>query len=176
MDEDGVLPAHLVAHLADRFQEGKAFDVPNGTADFYDRHIHILGDPPDDCFDLVGDVRDDLNRLAEEFPFLLLLNHGLVDLARGGVVFFGQPDVREPLIVAQVQIGFRTVIGYKNLSMLERAHGARIHIDIGIKLEEIDFKPAGLSRQPIEALASPLPNEDRTPPVTKIYFIAHPPS
>src|SRR5215467_7666516 len=32
------------------------------------------------------------------------------------------------------------------------------------------------SRQPIEAAASPLPSEDTTPPVTKMYFAAMPSS
>ena len=107
-------------------------------------------------FDLVGDVRNHLNRLAEKFPFPLLFNHGLVDLARGGIVFLGQPDVREPLVMAQVQIGFRAVIGYKNLAMLERTHGARVHVDVGIQLEEIDFKPAGLEQAADRGARQPL--------------------
>jgi hypothetical protein len=46
--------------------------------------------------------------------------------------------------------------------MLERAHGARINIDVGIEfLESI----------PSDAAAMPLPSEDTTPPVTKTYFV-----
>src|SRR5262250_1491789 len=38
------------------------------------------------------------------------------------------------------------------------------------------LSPRLSSRQPIEAAASPLPSEDTTPPVTKMYFAAMPSS
>jgi hypothetical protein len=34
----------------------------------------------------------------------------------------------------------------------------------------LTLSPRLSNRQPIEAAASPLPNEDTTPPVTKMYF------
>src|SRR5439155_22441356 len=41
----------------------------------------------------------------------------------------------------------------------------------GSSLRKLILNPRDSSSEPIEALASPLPNEESTPPVTKMYFI-----
>ena len=40
----------------------------------------------------------------------------------------------EPLVMTKVQIGFSAVVSDEDFSMLKRIHGARINIDIRIKL------------------------------------------
>ncbi|MND01068.1 hypothetical protein D3C83_199040 [compost metagenome] len=35
----------------------------------------------------------------------------------------------------QVQVGFGAVLGDEHLAVLERRHGARIHVDVGIQLD-----------------------------------------
>ena len=37
--------------------------------------------------------------------------------------------------MAEVEVGFGTVFGYKHFAVLKRAHGAGIDVDIGIELE-----------------------------------------
>ncbi|GGC85493.1 hypothetical protein GCM10007418_01590 [Halopseudomonas salina] len=44
----------------------------------------------------------------------------------------------------QIQIGFSAIMGDKDFTMLERTHGARIDIDIGIELEHRDFQTPSL--------------------------------
>jgi hypothetical protein len=51
--------------------------------------------------------------------------------------------MREALVVAQVEVGFGTVLGDEHLAVLERAHGARIDVDVGIELEMGDLDAAG---------------------------------
>jgi hypothetical protein len=41
--------------------------------------------------------------------------------------------VDEPLVVAQVEVGLATVLGDEDLTMLERVHGARVDIDVGVE-------------------------------------------
>ncbi len=41
----------------------------------------------------------------------------------------------------QVQVGFSTVIGDKYLAVLQRAHGTRIHVDVGVELGNRDTDP-----------------------------------
>jgi hypothetical protein len=36
--------------------------------------------------------------------------------------------------MAQIEVGFRTVIGNEDLAMFDRAHGARIDVEIGVEL------------------------------------------
>jgi len=50
-------------------RERHDLDVADGAADLDNRDVKVIGgDPPDALFDLVGDVRDDLDGLAEVIP------------------------------------------------------------------------------------------------------------
>jgi hypothetical protein len=140
--EAGAVAAFLDAHLADRLQEGQRLDVAHRAADLDDGHVGIAGAGADMQLDLVGDVRDDLHRLAEVVAAPLLLDHRLVDLAGGEVVALGHPGAREALVVAQVEVGLGAVVGDEHLAVLERAHGARVDVDVGIELEQGDLDAA----------------------------------
>ena len=54
----------------------------------------------------------------------------MVKLLRFAIV-----DVHEALVVAEIEVGLGAVLGDEDLAVLERAHGARIHVDVGIELE-----------------------------------------
>jgi hypothetical protein len=43
-------------------------------------------------------------------------------------------DVQESLVVADVQVCLRTVIGDEDLSVLERVHRPGIHVEVGVEL------------------------------------------
>ena len=63
MDKEAVFFTNLQGDLADGFQEGLAFDITYGAADFRDNHIRIrlLAYPVDKFLDFVGDVGDYLD-------------------------------------------------------------------------------------------------------------------
>jgi len=64
---EAVLAADVERELSNRFQERQALDVTDRATDFGDHHIDVIpAHPLDDRFNLVGDVRDDLDGLAEE--------------------------------------------------------------------------------------------------------------
>jgi hypothetical protein len=48
--------------------------------------------------------------------------------------------------MTQIQIRFRTVIGNKNLSVLDGVHGSRVYIDIGIEFLHGDLKASGFKQ------------------------------
>src|SRR5690606_41367124 len=50
----------------------------------------------------------------------------------------------EALVVAEIQVGLGAVAGDEHLTVLERTHGARIHVDVGIELDHGDLQPARL--------------------------------
>jgi hypothetical protein len=64
---DGVLPPDVTAQLAQGFQEGLAFDVPDRAAhlDQDDVDGGVLGQGADAALDLVGDVGNDLDGAAQ---------------------------------------------------------------------------------------------------------------
>ena len=135
MDKGHVPVWPLRRHLADGLQEGLGLDVTHGAADLADDHVHVLsGHGVDALFDLIGDVGDDLHGGAQVVAPPLPVQNRPVDLAGGHGAVAGQVLVHEPLIVAQVQIRLRAVVGDEHLAVLIGAHGARVHVDIGIQL------------------------------------------
>ena len=146
MDEAGVLAAEVLAHLADGFEEGERFDVADGAADLYDGNFAVRGDFAHRVLDLVGDVGDDLDGFAEIIAAALFGDDLLVDAAGGEVVVARELGVGEALIVAEIQVGFRAVVGDEDLAVLEGRHGARIDVEVGVKLHEIDLDAAGLEQ------------------------------
>jgi len=106
--------------LADGFEERQAFDVAGGAADFGDDDVRLrlLSQQMNAVLDFVGDVWNHLNGLAEVFPFALVVEHGLIDLAAGEVVEARELDVGEALVMAEVEVGLRAVVEHIDLAVL----------------------------------------------------------
>ena len=138
--KSGVVGPHLQAHLAHCLQERQGLDVADRAADFDDGHIDCIRFVEtraafDELLDFIGDVWDHLHRLAEVVAAAFLLQHAFVDLAGGEVIGPAHARFDETLVVAQVQIGFGAVLGDEHFTVLERRHGARIHVEVGIELD-----------------------------------------
>ena len=102
----------------------------------------------------------------------LPVQNGPVHLARGDGGVDGQVLIDKPLIVAQVQVRLRPVVGDKYLPVLVGAHGAGVHIEIRVQLLHCaPADPAASAAGPGTLRRSPLPRPDTTPPVTKMYFV-----
>src|SRR6185312_1827489 len=96
VQEKAAVPADLVPDLADRLQERQGFDVPDGPAHLGDDDVHVVAAHAQDAgLDLVGDVRDDLHRVAEVVAAALLGDDVGVDLPGGDVRLPGQVGVQE---------------------------------------------------------------------------------
>ncbi len=143
MNKAGIVATQLDAHLADRFEERQRFDIPHRAADLNDGDCHAVRSLLDETLNLVGNMRDHLHRAAKIIAAPLFFNHAFVNLAGGEIVALAHLGVDESLIVAEIQIGFCAILGDKHFPMLERAHGARVHVDVRVKLEEGDFDAAG---------------------------------
>ena len=140
--ESGVGWPELQAHLAHGFEKRQALDVAHRAADLDDRHLEIGRTAPHEILDLVGDMRDHLHGLAQVVAASLFLEHALVDLARREVVRSLHPRRDEALVVAEVEVGLGTVVGDENLAVLERAHRARIDVEVGVELDQGDVQAA----------------------------------
>ena len=138
--EERLLGAAFGADLADRFQERQRLDVAHRAADLHQRHVEAFGGLVDAAADLVGDVRDHLHRGAQVVAAALLADHVLVDPAGGDGVLAAQARAHEALVVAQVQVGLGAVVGDVHLAVLERAHGARVDVDVGVQLHHRDLQ------------------------------------
>ena len=100
-------------------------------------------------FDLVGDMGDDLDRLAEVVASTLFGDHRGVNRSRCGVRVAIQTLVDETLVVSEVEICFAPVVGDENFTVFTRIHGPRIHVDVGIELAHRDAQTT-LLEEPAE--------------------------
>ena len=136
VNETAVLPAHFPCDLPYGLYEGLAFDVAYGAADFGYYHVgarrpaHVV----DEGLYLVGDVGNNLHGLTEIFAVSLLIEDVPVDLARGKVGILVEIFVDEPLVVAEVEVGFRAVVGDEHFAVLIGTHRAGVDVDIGVEL------------------------------------------
>ena len=142
MHIQGVAAPQLAAHLADGFQKRQRFDIAHGTADFYNGHIVSGRAFVDFAFDFVGNMRNHLHGAAQVVAAAFFGNHLLIHLAGTETITAQHGGIDKTLVVAEVEVGFRAVFGYKHFSVLKRAHGAGIDVDIGIELEHGDIQAA----------------------------------
>ena len=147
-----VLAAHIAAKFPDRLQKRQGFDVAHGAADLGDHHIGIaVGRYPLDAFaDFAGDVGNHLHGAAVVIAAALLVDHRLVDRSGRHAVEARHGGVGKPFVVAQVEVGFSPVFGHEDFAVLVRAHRARIHVEVGVQLENRNAVPARL-QQPSQA-------------------------
>ena len=136
VDVDGVVAADVLAELANRLEKRQALDVADSAADLHEQDVHVLGGGTDALLDLVRDVRDDLHRPSEVVAAPLFLNDRQVDLAGRPVVVARGHHVGEALVVAEIEIGLRAVVGDIDLTVLVRAHRAGIDVDVRVALLE----------------------------------------
>ena len=146
MQVDDVLVADLAPELPDRLEERQRLDVADGAADLGDddvRRRDLLG-APDPRLDLVRDVRDDLHGRAEELALALLAQDRVPDRAGRVARVAREVLVDEALVVADVEVGLGAVLGDEHLAVLERAHRARVDVQVRVELLSRDGEAAGL--------------------------------
>ena len=135
VQEEDVAAADVVTDLARRLEERQRLDVADGAADLGDHHVDLRAAHREDAvLDLVGDVRDHLDGVTQVVAATLLGDHRGVDLPGGDVGDLTQVGVQEALVVADVEIGLRAVVGHEDLAVLERVHRPRIDVQIGVQL------------------------------------------
>src|SRR5690606_9693187 len=134
VDEKVVAAAELASHLADRLDERLALDVADRAAHLTDHDVGFVLSrcQADATLDLVGDVRDDLDRAAQVVATSLLGGHAGVDLSGSDVAGPGEVLVDEPLVVPNVEVRLGAVVGDEHLTVLIRRHRARIDVQIRI--------------------------------------------
>ena len=79
-------------------------------------------------------MRDYLHGVAEVLATSLFGDDGRINLPRSDIRRPGQVAVQEALVVPDIEIGLSTILGHENLAVLERVHGARIHVQVRVEL------------------------------------------
>jgi hypothetical protein len=137
----------FLAELADGLEEWEALDIADGAANFDQHEIIPIIAGTDEVLDGVRHMRNHLHGPAQKVAAPFLGDDFLIDPAGGDVVLLVGVAPREALIMAKVEVGLGPVIGDKHFAMLIRAHGARIDVEIGVKLAQADRKSARLQQR-----------------------------
>ena len=132
MDVQRSLAAQLHAHLPNRLEKRQGLDVADRAADLHEADIGARSALHHAALDLVRDVRDNLNRSAEVLAPAFLGDHVRIDLAGREVARPARARSDEALVVPEVEVRLRAVVGDVHLTMLKRAHRPRIHVDVRI--------------------------------------------
>ena len=146
MHEDCVFTPELLPHLANRLEEWQGLNVADGTPDFDDGYIRVGRHLAHGGLDFIGHVGNDLDCLAQVVAAALFGNDLLVNPASGEIVVAAQSGMGKPLVVAQVQIGFRAIIGHKHLAVLERREGPGINVEIRVELHQVNAEAAAFQQ------------------------------
>ena len=148
--EEHIARVLLFLKLAGSFDERLGLDVADRAADLGDDDVGVrLGSDAAQTFlDGLGHMRDDLHGSAEEVAAALARDKRLVDgtLCEVGLARKGLVD--EALVMAQVEVAFVAVVGNEDLAMLERAHGARIDVQVRVHLLHGHLVAARLEQMP----------------------------
>ncbi len=73
----------------------------------------------------------------------------------------------------QIQVGFRAVLGDKDLAVLDGVHGAGIDIDVGVELLHGDPKAPGFQEPSERGGGDPFSQSRDDPACDKHIFYAH---
>ena len=145
---ENALAARLVLRvLADRLEEGQALDVADGAADLAEHEVDLVLADREPVLDLVRDVGNHLDGLAQVIAAALLLEHVGIDPPRRDRVGLARRHAGEALVVAEIEIRLGAVIGDEDLAVLEGRHGARIDVEIGVELAQPDREAACLQQR-----------------------------
>jgi len=140
--EQGVIATQFLAHLPDSFHKRQRLNIPYRAPNFHNSDVDILRHFLHGSFNFIGHVRNDLHSFAQIIAPPFFGDDLLVNPASSPVVIAGQLGVGEALVMAEIEISLGAVVGDEYLSVLEGRHGARIHIEVGIELHQVDFQPA----------------------------------
>src|SRR5262249_1275064 len=136
MDVQRMPARQIVAQLPDRLEERQSFDVADGAANLAQHEVETVIARLDEVLDGIGDVRDDLDRGTKIISASLARQDVLIDAAGRDVVVARGRTARETLVMAEVEVGFGTVIRDEDLAVLVGRHRARIDVEIWIQLAQ----------------------------------------
>ena len=138
--------AEFPLHLAEGLDVRQGLDVADGAAYLGDDEIEVAGlcERLDVTLNLVGDMRNDLHGLAKIVATAFFIDDILIDTSGGDIVGLVGFDIKETLVVPEVEVGLMPVHGDEALAVLVGVERARVHVDIRIELLVGDTETACL--------------------------------
>jgi len=145
MDENCIFSADFMLELPNGFQKRLTFNVTNRSPHFNNGNsgFFICKVPVKPAFDFVCNMGNDLYSPSTVITTAFFLQDGPVDLSGSYIGVFIETFINKTFIVSQIQVSFRTIIGYEYFAVLYWIHCPGVYIDIRIKFLHGDFITAG---------------------------------
>ena len=137
----------LHTQLTHGLKKRQRLNVTSSTTNLDNRHVKTGSTFIDLQFDLVSNMRDDLNGSPQILSTTLFIEHVLIDATSTEAVFTSQTGANKTLVMAQIQIGFSAVFRDEHFAMLIRAHGTGIDVDIRIHLDQRHLEATGIKQR-----------------------------
>ena len=130
-----IIVSDLVAYLSYSLDKRIRFHIPDRSAYFRDNNIgiSIIGNAVNSVFNFVRYMRYYLNGMSKIIASSLLIYNRHENFTGSNVAADIETFVYKSFVMSQIKIGFRPVVGYKNLTVLIRAHSSRIIVNIRVK-------------------------------------------
>ena len=140
VNKGNVLATKIGAHLTCSFEERLRFNITDGATNFRDDHVRSvafgirtsLG--THHAFNFISNMRDNLDGITKVFTTTLLRDHRRVDLTGCRVCVTRKSNIKETLVVTNIEVGLSTIFRHENFTVLEGVHCARIDVNVRIKL------------------------------------------
>jgi len=135
MEIDSIFSPYLKHNLSHSFYKRETLDITNSTTDFSNNNIIFPGFAQSfhSIFNFISDMRYHLNCCTEEITSSLFCNYIKIDLSGSCIIGSGHIFVKESFIMSEIEIGFSSVIGNVNFTVLKWIHRSGIDINIWIK-------------------------------------------
>ena len=156
VQEHGAFAPELVAQLANCFKKRQALDIADRAADFTKHKILVIDVAEREFLDRISHVRNHLDGRPQIIAAAFLFDHIRIDPPGRDVIRSTRRNAGKAFIMAEIQIGFGTVIGDVHLAMLGRAHGARIDVEIGVQFAQSHTIAARLKKRAEGSRGQPL--------------------
>src|SRR5205807_3841792 len=92
--------------------------------------------------------------------------------AAGQIIALRELGMREALVVAQIEIGLRAIVGDEDFAVLEGTHGAGVNVQIRIELLAGDFQSAAFQQATDGCGCNPL-TQRRDHAAGNEYILSH---
>ncbi len=179
MDESKVFVTDAELELTHGLDERSRLNVTDSTTKLDDADLGRFAAaidgarsfPLDPVLNSIGQVRHDLDRLAEVVALSFLLNDLAIDLAGGDVVVTAEGDIEVSFVVTEVEIGLSSIVKNVDLTVLGGRHGTGIDVHVRIDLDGSNTKAEGLEKKTGGRGDNTLADTEMTPPLTTMYFM-----
>ncbi len=79
-------------------------------------------------------MRDDLHRLTQELALPFAGDDIIIYASGGDVIGLRGPDIQKALIMTQIEVRFRPVVGDEALTVFVGVEGTGVYINVGVEL------------------------------------------